>query len=150
MSFDIAWLHAGHEHNQTVTRFIEDRVWPGSGRKLAGPALCMAVTGSGRLLAGVALHNWDEDAGVIEMSAAADDKRWMSRRVLSALFGMIFDNIGCQTAVARVDARNLRLARIFSAFGFTETRLPNLRGRDRDELVFTLTADDWRKGKFHG
>ncbi|UWF68413.1 MULTISPECIES: hypothetical protein [unclassified Brucella] len=40
------------------------------------------------------------------------------------------------------------MIRIARAYGFSETYIPRLRGRDEGEFIFTLTDDDWRNGRF--
>lgn len=104
----------------------------------------LGVTEEGRLVAGVVYHNYSPEAGVIELSAAATSKRWLTRRVLKAMFGYPFDEIGCQLAVLRVSEENRGMVEIARRFGFTSHRIPRLRGREEAEIIFTLTDNDWR------
>lgn len=86
----------------------------------------------------------------MEMSAAADSPRWLTRPVLRAMHSYIFNDSGCQMALMRVSEHNKRMLRIAAAYGYQSHRIPRLRGRDEAEIVLTLTDDDWKKGKFHG
>lgn len=103
----------------------------------------------GNLIAGVLFHNWHPESGVMEMTAASISKKWLNRRTLQELFGLVFDGFKNQLVVMRVSERNESMLRIARAFGFSETFIPRLRGRDEGEFIFTLTDDDWRTGRFY-
>jgi len=75
---------------------------------------------------------------------ASVDTRWLSRRSFVAMFGFVFNQLGCQTAVIRVSERNARMLSIARRFGFTEYLIPRLRGRDEAETVCTFTVEQWR------
>lgn len=100
------------------------------------------------MFAGVVFHNYSPESGVMEMSAAADSPRWMTRRVLHAMHSYIFEDADCQMAVMRVSEQNKRMLRIGERFGYTPHRIPRLRGRDEAEILFTLTDDEWKAGKY--
>lgn len=118
-------------------------------RRGFGPSVTMGLFEEGKIVAGVVFHNYYRDEGVIEFSGASDTPRWMSRRMLGEMFRYIFDQLGCQLAVARVSERNTRLLRILSAYGFDHVLVPRLRGRDEGERIFTLADDVWRANGFH-
>jgi RimJ/RimL family protein N-acetyltransferase len=99
------------------------------------------MAADGRLMAAVAFHNWNPQAGVIEVSAAAIDPRWASRAVLSELFGYAFAI--AQAVVARTAEDNTRVRRLWKAFGAQEYIIPRLRGRMTSEVVILLTDDAW-------
>jgi RimJ/RimL family protein N-acetyltransferase len=95
------------------------------------------------LIAGVVYHNWSPEAGVIEMSCAASTARWLNKSVMQTIFAYPFEEIGCQMVVMRVSDRNERMKRIFRALDFEEYLIPRLRGREEDEIIFTLTQETW-------
>lgn len=99
----------------------------------------------------VVYHNYYQDAGVIEISAAAVTSRWLTRPVLKEMFSLPFDLMGVQTIVMRVspDEKQKHIHRMLKAYGFQKYRLPRLRGRDEDELVFILHDDVWRENRFN-
>lgn len=99
-------------------------------------------------LGGVVYHDWNPEAGVMCMSAAGEPG-WLSRPVLWAMHAYIFDVAGCQLAVMQVSERNQRMRRIGLAYGYTEHRVPRLRGRDEAEMIMTLAEEDWRASRFH-
>lgn len=94
-------------------------------------------------------HNYSPEFGVMEMSAAADSPRWLSRPVLRAMHSYIFNDAGCQLAVMRVSEQNERMLRIAAAYGYQAHRIPRLRGRNDAEIVLTLTDDDWKVSRFN-
>lgn len=101
-----------------------------------------------RLIGGVVYHDWNPEAGVMCMSAAGEPG-WLTRPVLYAMHSYIFDRANCQLAVMQVSEDNRRMRRIGLAYGYTETRIPRLRGRNEAEMIMTLADDDWRSSKFH-
>lgn len=100
----------------------------------------------GRMVAGILFHNWNEKTGVMEVSAAATDKRWASRDVLNEAFGYVFAN--AQMCVARTHEGNTAVRRLWKAFGAIEYILPRLRGREASEAVLLLTDDAWAQSRF--
>jgi RimJ/RimL family protein N-acetyltransferase len=101
-----------------------------------------------RTIGGVVFHDWNPDAGVMCMSAAGEPG-WLNRSILYAMHNYIFNTAGCQLAVMQVSERNERMRRIGLAYGYTETRIPRLRGRDEAEIVMTLPEEVWRASRFH-
>lgn len=109
----------------------------------------LGVFDNGSLVAAVVYHNWEPESGVIEISAASTSKRWLTREVLHEIFAYPFDRLDYQMVVARVSPNNQTdtgrgATRIFRSYGFSEYRIPRLRGRNEDEIIFTLTDDAWR------
>ena len=132
--------------NQAIKEWIEQRIWT-DGRVLP-PSVTMGMFDDGAIVAGVAFHDWQPVEGVIEISAASDTKRWLTRPVLHAMFSYVFETAGCQLAVARIDPENKSLCRIFKAYGFEEYFIPRLMGRDKGQTILTLTEEAWRMNKF--
>ena len=114
-----------------------------------GPCTTMGVFDGPKLVAVMVYHAFDRAAGVCEMSGAALTPRWLTRKVLKEMFAYPFEQLGCQTVAMRVSAKDNRLLRILTEYGFLCYTLPRLRGRQEDENVFLLTDDKWRNNKFH-
>lgn len=130
-----------------ICGFVSERIWGEQRPFPSGTA--MAVSDAGMIVAGVVFSNYDKDAGVIEISAASDTQRWLTRPVLAEMFGYAFDQLGCQAVVMRVDPGNARLGRMLMAYGFSRHDVPRLRGRDRAEAFYILGDDAWRANGFH-
>jgi len=148
---EIVW--AGSHQAETaagIARFVASHI-PGGDRGFDG-GVAMGVIETGerpRLIAGVIFHNFNPEAGVIEMSAASTSRRWLTRPVLRAMFSYPFDQAGCQMAVLRVSERNPVMISIALRYGFKSHLIPRLRGRDEAEHILTLTDDDWRNNRFN-
>lgn len=123
----------------SVPPFIQSRGW--------GNIQAVGFALGGQLIAGVVYQNWSPEAGVIELSAAATDSRWLTRKSLLAIFGFPFDELGCQMAVLRIGEHNERMRSIARRVGFVETIIPRLRGRDEAEIIACLTVEDWRRSR---
>lgn len=101
------------------------------------------------IIGGTAFHNIYPDEGVIEMSSACTDPRWLSRRMIRAIFTYVFDLLECQLVVMRVSSINTRMLNIAQRFGFNIYTIPRLRGKMEDEIICTFTDDQWRSSPFN-
>lgn len=135
------------EFNEAVGDFVSGIIYGEPGRFERYSTL--AVHDNGRLIAGVLYHHFHPRDGVIEMSAGAIDKRWLTRAVLKAMFAVPFEMLACQLAVLRVSEHNAPMLRIAKAYGFKEFVIPRLRGRHEAEHILTLSDDDWRGNRFN-
>ncbi len=120
---------------------------PGAWRGF-GECATMGVRNENGLCAVVVFHNWCPESAVLEMSAAATDKRWLTRPVLYSMFSYCFNTAGCQMAVLRVGTDNEPMLRIAKRYGFDLYKIPRLRGRRADEMICTLTEEAWRTNRF--
>lgn len=130
-------------HNEAVAAWVAAHI-PGCERGF-DRAVSIGVVENERLIGGTCFHNYQPEAGVIEMSSAGISARWLSRKMLKAIFGYVFDQLACQLVVMRVSERNERMVGIARKFGFDGHLIPRLRGRDEAEWIFTLTDDQWRQ-----
>lgn len=127
--------------------WVAQRIGPG-GERGFGPCTSLAVEHDGEIIAGVVYHNWCPEDRVIEMSAAAVDRRWLARPVLHRVFEYPFDDVGVYSVVARIDPEAKHIRRMWRTFGAIEVELPHLRGPGKSELLLILTADAWKGSKF--
>lgn len=102
-----------------------------------------------QIIGGTAFHNYYPKEGIIEMTSACIDSRWLSRRMIRAIFAYVFDLLECQMVVMRVSANNSVMLNIAKRFGFNMYTIPRLRGRDEDEVICTMTDDQWRSSRFN-
>jgi hypothetical protein len=119
-------------------------VWVGSringGHRGFGNCKAVGVAHQGRIIAGVVLHDWSPETGVIELTAAADDRRWMTRHVVTEILSYPF---GFARMVVARFAPDGPPRRIFAALGADEFRIPRLAGPDSDLIIATLTREQW-------
>jgi len=130
--------------NERVARFVAERT---EARNGFGDCVGIGWMQDGEMIAGTVYHNWFPEAGVIELSSAADDPRWLTRKSLRVMFEYPFNQLGCQLVALRMSEGNERMRSIARRYGFREFIIPRLRGRHENECICTLTVEDWRNGK---
>lgn len=131
-----------------LSRWVAEIIWPGENREF-GNCQGMAVLDDDERVCGVIYHNYEPHAGVVEISAGSTSKRWLTRRVLRAMFSYPFEEANCQAIVMRCNPDDAALRKMLLAYGFKLYVLPRLRGRDKDENVFILTDDAWMDNRFN-
>jgi len=110
----------------------------------------MAVLDGGKMVAGVVYHNYYPDAGTVEVSAASDTKRWLTRDVLRTFIAMPFERLGVQALVARHAETAQHLRRMWQKVGAQEYTIPRLRGKGQPaECISVLTDDAWAASPFN-
>jgi len=132
--------------DELVANFVAQTV-PGLERGF-GECKTIGIVDNDQLIAGLVYHNWNPEHEVIEISGSSLSPRWLTRSVLKEMFDYPFNRCGCQMVVMRVSEHNKRLHRQLKAYGFKSYEIPRLRGREENEIIFTLTDDDWRAGRF--
>jgi RimJ/RimL family protein N-acetyltransferase len=130
------------DEDGVVIDFVS-RHLPGGDRGF-GKASAIGYVEQGQLVGGTVFHNYDPEAGVVELTTAATSPRWLTRQTLHAIFAIPFDQWGCQMIVLRVAASNVRMVRIAQRYGFDGVLVPRLAGRREGVWIFTLTDDAWR------
>lgn len=141
------WCRSDSDAGRAVLAFMARRIWGAHRGMPAGEV--MAILDGEKLAGAVLFHNYEPDAGVIEMTAAAASKRWLTRPVLLEMFRYPFVQLGCQAVVMRCDPADTALSRILAAYGFNRYEIPRLRGRNKAEALFILGDDQWRENGFH-
>lgn len=98
------------------------------------------------LRAGVVFHDYQPDAGTIQLSAYGG-AAWRSRRTINRIMGIAFDNLACQMIFLQTRATNIRAVSNANALGFSGHLIPRMFGREDDGWLFTLTDDAWRRSR---
>jgi RimJ/RimL family protein N-acetyltransferase len=134
-------IEIDYEHKDEVAEFVASRV-PAASRGWVDNFAAIGFRVGGDLIAGTVFHGWTPEWGIVEMSSASDDPRWLTPATLKAIFGYPFTQLNCRKAVMRVSSINERMCSIARRFGFSEHVLPDLRGDGEDDIVFILDRDD--------
>lgn len=134
------------ELNGALSQWCAARI--GLQRGFVPPYVTMGVFNGENLIAVILYNNFQPEAGVVEFHGAGVTPRWLTRPVLREMFAYPFEQLGCQMVVTRNSARNRRLHRMLKSYGFHDFYIPRLRGRDEDEVIWTLTEEDWRANGF--
>ena len=134
-------------YGDRVKEFVADNLGFSRG---FGPSQAIGFEDDGEIVAGIIYHNWEPEAGVIEMSAASIRRDWLTRARLSVIFGYPFGQLNCRLVVARIGEHNARARRIWRSLGAREYAIPELRSPQEAEIIYTLTADQWASSKLRG
>ncbi|QAX31314.1 GNAT family protein [Leisingera sp. NJS204] len=136
-----------YDYPEAVKAFVAAGIFT-PGRSF-GPASAIGfATAEKGLVAGIVYHNFEPDAGVIEMSAFSTRRDWVSKSRLALLFQYPFEQLGCRAVVARHSEHNRRTRRIWAALGAEQTLVPDLRGPNEAEVIAVLTREAWHGSKF--
>lgn len=133
------WLTAGQGGYNSAHCFLERKI----GAELL-PGTIFAVKGGA-----VLFNNYHPHEGVIELHAAAESKRWLTRKVLWEMFSFPFRQLGCQAVIMRAAVDNEDVRRVAEPYGFKRYEIPRLRGRDKPEAIYVLGDDEWAANGFH-
>lgn len=134
----------GTEAQNKIVGDLVNAIVVGDGGNHVDDYLSMGVHVDGSLVGGTLYHNWYSAHGVVELTSASLDPRWLTRPVIRAMFFLPFQLLDCQACVLRVRSDNARMIKIARKFGFDEHVIPRLFGRDVDMHVFVMTDDAWR------
>lgn len=145
--FTWAFAKPGQE-TEWLSRMVADRIWPERARDF-GNCQCIAVMDGDQLAAGLVYHNFDPEAGVVEISGASWIKGWLTRDVLRIMYAYPFIDCGCQAVVQRVSDADTAQHRMLKAYGAERYRIPRLRGREEAENVFVTTLEAWEGNRFN-
>lgn len=109
----------------------------------------MAVVKDEELIAGVIYNAYYPGHGVIEISACATSKLWLTRRVIHAMFSLPFDRLGCQMVILRTSEKNGSVRGLLeNRFDLSPIYLPRMRGRDEGEYQYSITEECWRDSPY--
>lgn len=136
---DLVYGHSGVV-SQWVAMAMKDPAY----ERGFGNCTAIGVAENGDLIGGTVFHQYSPEAGIIEMSSASVSPRWLAPKMIRAIFGYVFDQLGCQAVVMRVSEKNTRMVRIAEKFGFSGHFLPRLSDRNTGLWIFILTDDQWR------
>lgn len=130
--------------NLIMGEWCARQLWPDGDERFENYTT-LGIMNDTDLLGVVVFHNWSPRSGTIELSAASISPRWLTRQTLLNMYGYPFDECGCQMVFQRNSVKNTRISGILRRFGHDEILLPRMRGRNEDELLFTLTEEKWRE-----
>lgn len=107
------------------------------GREFLDTHTGMGVEDSaGRILGVVCFHNYDPDAGTMQVSAAADDARWLlAREAIRVMRHYVFIVCDCQKIWSITPAKNRRGIRLLKALGLTPEATLKRHLKDDDAVI---------------
>jgi hypothetical protein len=137
-------------HDEIVANFVSQLIPETRERGFPTASKAIGVIDDkGQLIAGLVYHNYNPEAGVIEMSGASlPGKYWLTRETLKRIYQYPFLQMGCQMVVMNVADGNVVL-RTLKQLNYTFIRIPRLLGRDKDAIVCLLTREAWAGNKIN-
>lgn len=137
------------DQSQKVAAFVASIMpYPGYERGFDTVA-AIGVEEAGNLIGGTVFHDWNPEAGIIEMSSAAVSPKWLSREMVNSIFTYVFDVVKVRIVVMRVAESNKRMVDIGRRFGFDEYLIPQLAGENDGLFIFTLSHQQWLESPFN-
>jgi hypothetical protein len=107
------------------------------------------INEDGILIGGLVYHNYDPDAGLIEMSGAAIDPHWLMRGTIERMYRYPFVQCGVQMLVQCTPIENERLLRQLAVYDYTFIKVPRMFGRGKDGVLCLLTQEAWAGNRFN-
>jgi RimJ/RimL family protein N-acetyltransferase len=106
--------------SSTLLAWAGPRISELHGQGFPEAATAMGVeTEAGDLIGVVAFHSYEPWNRTIEVSAVAEDARWLlARRAWAIMFDYAFEACGCDKIWSRTPAKNERALRFLQALGF--------------------------------
>lgn len=137
-------------HDDIVAQFAASLI-PHCRRGFGPNAKAIGVVDeNGTLIFGAVYHNWDPEAGIIEMSGASlPGSHWLTRETLKRIYQYPFHQCGCQMLIQRVPSDYTHILGILAAYNYSFVEIPRLFGRDRDGVICMLTREAWDENKFN-
>jgi hypothetical protein len=136
-------------HDLAVARWVASQIWFCRERGFDENSTAIGVMDGDKAVGGFVFHDYAPEFGVIEISFAGTDRRWLTRPVIWAMFSYVFNDIGCQMCCSRTPASITAGIRFTKAYGFKQVTVPRLFGRNEDGIISTLTVEDWRANGWH-
>lgn len=100
------------------------------------------------LIGGVIYHNYDPEAGVIEISAGMHPSHQLTRGEWQDVMDAPFVKMDCQMIYFKVAKTNKRLRATLRRMGCKEHIVPRMLGRTKAMAFMTLTDEDWFGGRY--
>lgn len=136
-------------HDETVAKFVADLIPQVRAHGFGECKAIGVIDADGLLVGGMVFHHWWPEAGTIEFSGAARTAKWLTPHILDRMFSYAFDDVGVQMLITRNSGTNKRLHRQLAAYGFERFDIPRMFGRDENGVLWTLTEEAFRAGRFH-
>ena len=112
-----------------------------------GPCRAIAVMGAdGRALAGLVYHEYNEQAGTVQLSMAAESPMWATRGTIRALLSVPFEQFKCFKVWTATPHGNARALKVNEHIGFKrEATLAHHYGRGNHAIICRMLAPDYTR-----
>lgn len=135
-----------HGLDADVAGWVASRI-PHVGAAGFGPCRAIAVMGAdGRALAGLVYHEYNEQAGTVQLSMAAESPMWATRGTIRALLSVPFEQFKCFKVWTATPHGNARALKVNEHIGFKrEATLAHHYGRGNHAIICRMLAPDYTR-----
>lgn len=131
-------------HDDAVARWVADQI-PHVGERGFGLCRAIGVMRDDKLAAGVVFHDWQPEAGTLQVSCAAASPRWASRPVLRVLLSYGFDTAKAQKLWVAIPHDNERAIRFNKGIGMKqEAVLRRHFGPKRHAVILSMLHHEYQ------
>lgn len=114
-----------------------------------GPCQALGVVNAGgRIIGGVVFHGWNKHYRSIEMSAASESAKWLSRRLVAGILSYPFEQLGVVRLASVTRPEDTRTRHLLEGIGMTYEGTGRKVFGDYDGVGYSLLRDEWRAGRF--
>jgi RimJ/RimL family protein N-acetyltransferase len=135
-----------------VAAWVAARIpWVGEAAAF-GPCRAVGVASEdGRPAAGVVFSSWHPRFASIEIAAASETPRWLTRALIAQIMGYPFDQLRCQRVMAVTPRRAAAARRFLETFGFKREGIARRGfGAFGDAVVFGMLRREWVRSRWVG
>jgi hypothetical protein len=133
-------------YDNDVAGWVASRI-PHVGAAGFGPCRGIAVIGAdGRALAGVVYHEYNEDAGTVQLSMAAESPMWATRNTIRALLSVPFEQFKVFKVWTATPHTNERALKVNEHIGFKrEATLGHHYGKGTHAIICRMLSPDYAR-----
>jgi RimJ/RimL family protein N-acetyltransferase len=137
------------DESPEVAAWVAARIPQMSGAEDFGPCRAIGVvTERHEPLGGVVFHNYQAGFRNIEVSFAADGRRWLTRNLIKGILAYPFEQLGCQRVTTLTPKRNREARKFLDTFGFKREGVVR-RGFGNDDMIVSgLLKREWLRSKW--
>lgn len=104
------------------------------------------LDGQNQLVGGVVFHNFNPRYKSIEVSCASTSPKWLTRKVICAIFNYPFDQLQVGRVTAITPKRSAGVRRFIETFGFKREGVARKGFGTDDAIVYGMLENEWRDG----
>ncbi len=135
--------------DDAVAEWVAVRIPHVRTREGFGPYTCMGIaTDAGQRVGGIVWHGYKPDYATIELSAAADSRRWLTRAVIREIFSYPFQFLNLGRVTTITPSRNRPAIHLNVKLGFQLEGIVRRGFGDDDAIVMGLLREEWLEGRW--
>jgi RimJ/RimL family protein N-acetyltransferase len=134
--------------DQNVAKWVALKIpaLGGADGNIFGPCAAIGVVdSSGRPLAGIVFHDYQERFRTIQMSFAAESPRWATRNMVRQLLAYAFVQLKCQKVWCAIEHTNERALRVAQGLKFKKEGIMARQFGKSHAVLFRMFHEDYRR-----